>query len=437
MNINKNNYEAFFLDYHEGNLAPQQVADLFLFVEQHPELQETFESFENLTLEDFSSVKFEDKASLKKEITLENKEEHFIRAIENTLNTDEKGLLDNFLKQYPQFLFEFELFQKTKLSPDTSIVFENKNEFKKSFSSIKLDSFEKDELFISAVEDLLTKEETTIFNQQLLDDTQIKKEYALFQQTKLVADTSTVFHEKEKLKHRNKKVVPFFYYISAAASIILLFGLFFLFNNANIKPKLAYNENRMEIQSIKSIESPVSSEKKVEENIVQSIGIANFAVKKETPKKENIILKDSLDIAPKEVLNQSIAFEKENNKSVVINKDSIVTVSSDFKQIKDNSNVIVQTEKKIETATAIEFISFPELAVEKIKEKLLDKNTIAAQKKSQRWKKISGWDIAQIITRGISKFTGRKVEVNPYYNDEGNVIAYAVSAGGFQLSKGR
>ena len=59
MTINKHNYEAYFLDYHEGNLTPQEVADLLLFVEQHPELKDEFESFENVTLEDYSTPSFE------------------------------------------------------------------------------------------------------------------------------------------------------------------------------------------------------------------------------------------------------------------------------------------------------------------------------------------------------------------------------------------
>ena len=45
MNIDKNNYEAFFLDYHEGNLSPQEVADLYLFLSQYPELKKEFEDF--------------------------------------------------------------------------------------------------------------------------------------------------------------------------------------------------------------------------------------------------------------------------------------------------------------------------------------------------------------------------------------------------------
>src|ERR1035437_494503 len=155
MNINKNNYEAFFLDYHEGNLSPQQVADLLLFVEQHPELKEEFESFENFTLEDLSSIEFENKSHLKKQITLENKDDYFIRSVENTLNTTEKGLLTNFIKQHPQFLYDLELFNKTKLSVDDSIKFENKNELKRIAIST-------DDLFISSLEGLLSKEEATL-----------------------------------------------------------------------------------------------------------------------------------------------------------------------------------------------------------------------------------------------------------------------------------
>ena len=114
MNINKNNYEAFFLDYHEGNLTPQQVADLLLYIEQHPELREEFESFENIILEDFSDITFENKSGLKKEITIDNKDEFFIRSIENTLTPAEKALVTDFIKQHPQYATDFELFQKTK-----------------------------------------------------------------------------------------------------------------------------------------------------------------------------------------------------------------------------------------------------------------------------------------------------------------------------------
>ena len=74
--INKNNYEAFFLDYYEGNLTTEQVAELLLFIEQHPEHKEEFESFENISLvpeKNSFSVKSSLKISLKYSLCMHNR----------------------------------------------------------------------------------------------------------------------------------------------------------------------------------------------------------------------------------------------------------------------------------------------------------------------------------------------------------------------------
>ena len=194
MNIDIHNYEAFFLDYHEGNLSPQEVAELLLFVEQHPELKEEFESFESITLYDLSPVSFEDKSSLKKEITEENREEYFIRSAESDLNAAEKKLLDDFIEQHPHYSSELELFRKTILPVDHSIVFENKNELKRAAIITGTD-----ELLIASVEGLLSKEEKSILKQQLAVDAEMQHELFLYQQTKLAADTGSVYENKEEL----------------------------------------------------------------------------------------------------------------------------------------------------------------------------------------------------------------------------------------------
>ena len=100
-------------------------------VEQHTELKEEFESFENVTLEDFSNITFENKSGLKKEITIDNREEFFIKSVEGTLIPAEKTLVADFIQQHPQYKTDFELFQKTKLVADNSIVFENKESLKR------------------------------------------------------------------------------------------------------------------------------------------------------------------------------------------------------------------------------------------------------------------------------------------------------------------
>jgi exosome complex RNA-binding protein Rrp4 len=84
-----------------------------------------------------------------------------------------------------------------------------------------------------------------------------------------------------------------------------------------------------------------------------------------------------------------------------------------------------------------EFLSLGQLAAAKIKEKTMDDDEVAMEKKSGRLKKLTGWDIAQIVAKGVSKVTGKKVEAKPTYNDEGEVTAFALGAGGFQISRGK
>ncbi|MDP1747186.1 MAG: hypothetical protein Q8L90_16545 [Bacteroidota bacterium] len=437
MNINKNNYEAYFLDYHEGNLTPVQVADLLFFVEQHPELKEEFENFENFSLEDFSSIEFENKSSLKKEITLDNKEEYFIRAVENELNPSEIALLNNFLKHHPQFFVDLELFQKTKLSLDTSIVYEQKNSLKRSdFTKSGSNLSEVDELLISSIEGLLSPEEINLLNERLVENKEIAKKFVLFNQTKLIADRSIVFEGKESLKHKSNKVIPFYYYISAAAAILLLFGLFFLFNYNTIQPELAIKVPAIKNKKIELIESPALVENKAVKIKTQPINATAFIAKKEKSKKINLNLQDSLVTSPVAVPNLLIA----SNKEIVelfVGTDSVLIEPKKNEQLVGNPIEVAKVDKKSESEKPTEFLSIPELAVEKIKEKLLDKNAIAAQKKSGNLKKVTGWDIAQVLTTGISKLTGRDVELKPYYNDEGAVTAYALNAGAFQISRGR
>ncbi len=83
-----------------------------------------------------------------------------------------------------------------------------------------------------------------------------------------------------------------------------------------------------------------------------------------------------------------------------------------------------------------DFLSLKEVVAQKLKEKTLDDESVAIQKKNGRVKRFNGWDLAQIVNREISKITGRNVEVKPTYNDEGAVTAYALG-GGVQITRGK
>ncbi len=126
MSINQHNYEAFFLDYSEGNLSPEEVAELMLFLEQHPELKAELEAFEPIELV-APTVVFDGKASLQQEtgIGLSNYENYFIGAQEGTLTASELTAVDAFLKAHPEKQAEFDTYQQLTLTAPP-IVFNHK-----------------------------------------------------------------------------------------------------------------------------------------------------------------------------------------------------------------------------------------------------------------------------------------------------------------------
>ncbi len=144
MNINRDNYEIYFLDYLEGNLPAEETAELLIFVENNPDLRELIEDNDLIMLEPDQSVNFLGKSALKKNdilslnispeqilITSKNCEEYFIRFYENDLNEDEQVALANFLKEEPSLIKEFELFANTIIKPDLEIVYPYKSKLKR------------------------------------------------------------------------------------------------------------------------------------------------------------------------------------------------------------------------------------------------------------------------------------------------------------------
>ncbi len=414
MKINKNNYPAYFLDFHEGTLTPNEVAEVLLFVEQHPELKEELERFENVTLEDYATITFENKADLKKEITSSNKEEYFIRAVERTLNSIETTLLENYIKQHPQYLIDFNLYQKTKLLADTSIVFENKEALKKALTP----AFSRGEGYAG---------EAPI----------------------LVPDTSIVFKNKEALKRKERRIVPLYYYVSVAAAVLLLFGLFFLYNNnkgqqvATINKASAPAKNVLTVAATKTLASANESGNKVMPEVKSNGVVKKNVVKRKRIKENNVATNKTNKTIPELIIKKeeptinsaNSIVENKKEEPIALNVESgnkneePTTINSISEQQTPNS--------KLQTPNTNEYLSIKEIAVSKLKENTMDDKTIDAEKKTGRLNKLSGWDLAKVVANGVSKLTGKKVKVEPKYNDQGDVTAYALGAGSFEITRGK
>jgi hypothetical protein len=131
MNININNYEIFFIDYFDGNLDSEAQKELFLFLEQHPELKNEFETFEPTTVIPYK-ITMPDKNKLKNiTINKSNYSNFIIAYLEGDLNEKLTDELFNFINSDSQYQADFKKFQVIKLLPDKKITFKNKKSLKK------------------------------------------------------------------------------------------------------------------------------------------------------------------------------------------------------------------------------------------------------------------------------------------------------------------
>jgi len=138
MQINRNNYEAFFLDYTENTLNEKGRQELALFLNQNPDLQDEFFEFENVSLKPDTRIVFVPKTRLKKfeinphlNIDQDNYDNWIIAYLEGELNGKEIVDFGEFRVKNPIVEKEITAYEKTFLKPKTTIVFRDKELLKR------------------------------------------------------------------------------------------------------------------------------------------------------------------------------------------------------------------------------------------------------------------------------------------------------------------
>ena len=140
------NYEAFYLDYLEGNLSNEEQDMLFKFLNQHPDLKTELELDTDVLdfklSPDFkNTLKHIEKEELKHcdedEICLKNVDDYIISDVEQQLSLSKKQALDEFVKTH-QLEGRVKAYQATKLQPNLTEVYPNKNELKHQTKVIPL-----------------------------------------------------------------------------------------------------------------------------------------------------------------------------------------------------------------------------------------------------------------------------------------------------------
>src|SRR6185437_117539 len=143
MDINKNNYEEYFLLYADDELSKAERKMVEVFVKENPEFREEFCMLKlTINIPD-GEIKLEDKTFLFKNessflIDKNNYEEVFVQYHDNELSEKEKLETENFVAQHPGLKSDFDLIGKARLSPETSIVYPDKKDLYRKEKSGKV-----------------------------------------------------------------------------------------------------------------------------------------------------------------------------------------------------------------------------------------------------------------------------------------------------------
>lgn len=133
MNINRSNYEEYFLLYADNELSQAEKYEVEIFVQQNVDLEEEFNMIKSTINIPDENVGMADKSFLMKNdfssfINEGNHEEIFVLYHDNELSNEQKNTTEEFVNLNSQFKIDFELIGKAKLDDDAAIIFPDKKQ---------------------------------------------------------------------------------------------------------------------------------------------------------------------------------------------------------------------------------------------------------------------------------------------------------------------
>ncbi|MBA2612195.1 MAG: hypothetical protein H0U95_09500 [Bacteroidetes bacterium] len=332
--INLHNYEAFLIDYLDGNLNETAIAELKAFILANPQLQL---DLNDLDLPSFTEevIPVDFKNELKKNAPFVEDEE-LINYLEGNLSEVERKVFELKLLNNKELASEFESYKKAILNAE-KIIFDQKAALYKVEEDLVLSN-----TVLAYVEGELTTAEKLLFEKELKTNFFLQKELSAFQRTKLAVDASIVFPDKEALKKETKVIALFSFrtVASFAAAILLLIGFAFIFNYYNSTPtiakQIANNNFKMTLNN-------------TEYQIVKS-GDATHKLNKDLPLDLNMIANNSKNVVKSNSIKKDafIDLNEPKTNSVAVNKqeENKLELNNEPNEIKNgitNNNTVIDT----------------------------------------------------------------------------------------------
>jgi hypothetical protein len=358
--INSHNYEAFLLDYFDGNLSEALIAELKAFVLKNPQLEIDLYDTE---LPSFANEGIEAgfKNDLKKTGTFLEDEE-LINYLEKNLTEADKKSFELKLANDIALNKELDAYKKTILINEPALVYSGKGELVKTDDDLILNN-----TALAYAEGQLEPSEKVQFEAELKTNIALQKEVLLFNKTKLEATTSIQFPDKGSLKKETKVIALFSFrkLASMAAAILLLIGLAFVFNYYNSKPiiskelAISNNTNKV-IDTNDSLNSGTTENKALIANNVTNTAESKSPSKVKSKdliiaKTNTVVLieKEVLPIANKIIDNESKAvFASNTNSKLDTSHTIIASVNNDTPKFSKQNYLIIEEAEEEEQVVA-------------------------------------------------------------------------------------
>lgn len=439
MEINKQNYEAYFLDYFEGRLSEEEKMYVLDFVKQNPLFKRSFSKFENILLLPDRELTFSEKVFLKKDvntITLNasNIEEYFILESENLIGEEQMSALEKFIAANPQYNRDRRLFKAAKVTADFSVSFPLKRSLKQNALSTAVNSTNIEEILVAESEGLLSKTETDGLNVFLSANPVFNKARELYAAAKVTPDSSIVFEGKAALKrnsiYSNYKRIAY-YSSSVAAILILFFAVTFLLKqqpNVNNNNMLSHNDFGKTKNEIKA-----KNNSKTEKD--GTVKVINYDQKADIilPKLTGLSRATSKSISYERA--EDLAFLPSRSAQELFSNSSNIAFSQFLNKVQSHYDQTDQQYQDVKLAEVIQYAEINEVDPQPLRTMFRDasnrfasmfiddrRSTAIAERNS----KIDFWNVAEAGVYTFNNLTKKDVELDLLKDESGGVVAYSL-----------
>ena len=272
MDINRDNYEEYFLLYADNELTDSEKAEVLMFVKYNKDLEDEFRMIHHTIARPDSNIHLSDKSFLYRNntaafINAKNYEEIFVLYHDKELSKEQMLETEEFVSHHPELKDEFALIGMARLTPENAIVFNNKKNL----------------------------------------------------------------YRKEK----SGKVVPVLFWRMLAAAVFIGFGLWItgLFSKAPVKPGITTTQSLPAKNEAPKVDNKILPEKKTEESVAQHVEPGNKTLEKvsgaKKVKKQNSIDGKNNDVAVKESMNNQKSKEENSTHELPEKVNDAIAVSND------------------------------------------------------------------------------------------------------------